>query len=65
MLLKLLTILGAAIALWGFVRRLTGAGAPPGAARRDGAATDLVRCARCGAWRPPETSCACALPPTP
>jgi hypothetical protein len=64
MLLKLLTAVGVLIALWGLARRLVG---DPGstAGPRAGAATDLERCARCGAWRAPETACACQTPPTP
>ncbi len=64
MLLKLLTVIGVAIALWGFANRLMGAATPP-AAPRGGGATDLVRCARCGSWRAPDTPCACEIPPTP
>lgn len=67
MLFKLLTVIGVAMALYGMARRALGQGRtpPPQARGKGGAVADLTRCARCGAWRPPEESCACAVPPTP
>jgi hypothetical protein len=63
---KLITLAGAAFALWSFARRALGAARPP-ARRGDAAQTaeDYDRCRRCGAWKPAGGDCACRLPPTP
>lgn len=65
MLMKFLTLLGVAVALWSLARRAMGAlgGEPPRPARHG--AADMVRCSACGAWRAPEEACACRTPPTP
>jgi hypothetical protein len=65
---KIITLLGAAFALWSFARRALGAAGPPARrpdAPRSGGAEDYERCARCGAWKPVGGDCACRLPPTP
>jgi len=66
MLMKFLTLLGVAVALWSVARRamgLVGGDAPPRPVRHG--AADMVRCRACGAWRAPEEPCACRTPPTP
>jgi hypothetical protein len=62
MLLKILTLAGAALAFWGFLNRAIGVARP--VSPRAGA-EDMVRCSACGAWRAKGADCACALPPTP
>lgn len=67
MLLKILTLVGVALALWSMARRAAGAvgGGPARGRLSDGETADLVRCRACGAWRAPGDDCACATPPTP
>jgi hypothetical protein len=69
MLLKLLTLIGVALAIWGFARKAMGAARGAEALRRGAPrrveAEDLARCPSCGAWGPPGEPCACRTPPTP
>ncbi len=78
MLLKIVTLIGVVIAIWGAVRRATGAVAAAEtvlrradasgrvqAGSRDGAVQDMVRCDACGAWIAPDQPCICRTPPTP
>lgn len=64
MLLKLLTLLGVVLALYGLARRasaLLGGGGTVRAAP----VTDMARCRVCGAWHAAAERCRCAVPPTP
>jgi hypothetical protein len=63
MLLKLLTLLGVLLTLYGLARRAAAlfGGAPP----RGTPVTDMVRCGACGAWHETGQRCRCAVPPTP
>lgn len=65
MLLKLVTLLGLAMVLYGAARRAAGlfGGAPREAA--PGRATEMIRCRTCGAWHEAAERCRCAVPPTP
>ncbi|TVQ57494.1 MAG: hypothetical protein EA355_04335 [Rhodobacteraceae bacterium] len=66
MLLKILTLVGAALALWSMARRAAGlVRTPAPRVGPGGGAEEMVRCRACGAWRAPGATCACALPPTP
>jgi hypothetical protein len=60
MLLKLVTLLGVVLTLYGAFRR-AGAwigGAPPARAPAPDAA-DMRRCPHCGAWHDPASRCGC------
>ena len=64
MLLKLLTLLGVLVMLYGMARRaaaLFGAAGAPAPQR----VTDMVRCGVCGAWHATAEPCHCRVPPTP
>lgn len=63
MLLKLLTLIGVLLTLYGLAQRAAGlfGGSPPRTAR----ATDMQRCGTCGAWHEGSQPCRCAVPPTP
>jgi hypothetical protein len=63
MLLKLVTLLGVILTLYGAFRR-AGAwvgGTAPAAARVPNAA-DMARCPHCGAWHDPVAPCGCRTP---
>ncbi len=64
MIWKLITLAGAAFALWTFLRRAMAVAAPPARRGAEGA-EDYARCPRCGAWKPAAGDCACRVPPTP
>ncbi|MGF1660429.1 MAG: hypothetical protein ACFCUS_13460 [Rubrimonas sp.] len=70
MLLKLITLIGVALAIWSAVRRAMGGarpetGAPPAPRGPGGAVQEMTRCPACGAWVAPDAPCACRTPPTP
>lgn len=69
MLLKILTLIGVALAIWAFVRKAMGAARVAEGMRRPAAARveaeDLLRCPSCGAWAPAGQPCVCRTPPTP
>lgn len=56
MIWKALTLVAVAVAVLGMIRKAVG---PPTHRK---AATDLVRCARCGTWHEPTAPCG-TLPP--
>lgn len=65
MLLKLLTLLGVIVTLYGALQRSRSFLGIVSTRAGHGDAADLVRCRQCGAWHDPAQFCACRIPYTP
>lgn len=65
MLLKLLTLIGVIVTVFGAIQRARSllGGVTPAPRRPD--AEDMVACAQCGAWHGAQQPCACRVPYTP